>query len=289
MDMEREEVWRPWDASDEEYTIRLVAREMLPDHARPAIQNWLETQLNTGYNQTSSPLRNYIETSLHARFLFEPGSVNTERLVNAIFERGDRFVVQVIDLLVSGQERDGMYRAPAQVVQLSDYLDLAASSVAIVDDERSFRIGRRLPDGVEEIASEAAASAGVTAGQHLTASWAAATALEPDPSKAMTEAIRAVEAAAGAVVIPKDRRPRLSKIVSAIKDAPSWTLAFDTRDDGHPDHRLVLIGMLETLVFAQRDRHGGSAPNPAVAIGHAQLASTLISWFATGIVQRATE
>ncbi|NUJ89179.1 hypothetical protein HOW07_14290 [Plantibacter sp. MCCC 1A11337] len=287
--MEHAEVWRPWDASDEEYATRLTAREMLPDHVRPAIQSWLETQLNTGYQQTSSPLRSYIETSLQARFSFEPGSVHTELLVNAIFERGDRFVVQVIDLLVSDHERDTMYRAPAQIAQVADYLDLAASSVAVVNDERSFRIGRRLPDGVEEIASEAAASAGETAGHHLTAAWATATALDPDPSKAMTEAIRAVEAAAGAVVTPKDRRPRLSKIVSAIKDASSWTLVFETRDDGHPDHRLVLIGMLETLVFAQRDRHGGPAPDPAVALGHVQLASTLVSWFATGIVQRATD
>ncbi|WP_194395939.1 hypothetical protein [Microbacterium atlanticum] len=282
----RENVWRPWDADDEEYAHRLTVREMLPAHARAAVENWLGARLaNAGYGFTSAALRNYIETALHFKFAYDPGDVRAQALVGSILDEGDRFTVRVIDLLVSGMERDHMYRPPSAIVELAGYLDLAASSITIVDDDRSFRIGRRLPDGVERIASEAAAAAGEVAGRHLATAWAAATALEPDPSKAMTEAIRGVEAAAGPVVIPRDGRPQLGKIVRAIRDKPDITLIFETRDDGHPDLRQVLIGMLETLAFAQRDRHSGEAPEPITAIGHVQLASTLVSWFSTGVVR----
>jgi hypothetical protein len=58
------------------------------------------------------------------------------------------------------------------------------------------------------------------------------------------------------------------------------------RDDGHPDHAVVLIGMLETLAFAEQHRHSGHGYSEAEAVGHVQLAATLVGWFSAGVVVR---
>ena len=44
--------------------------------------------------------------------------------------------------------------------------------------------------------------------------------------------------------------------------------------------------MLETLAFAQEDRHGGTPSDIAGAQAHVQLASVLVQWFSTGTVVR---
>lgn len=100
----------------------------------------------------------------------------------------------------------------------------------------------------------------------------------------MTEAIRAVEAVAGEVVIPKDKQPRLGKIVSALRSSEKWSLRLPKRDDNHPDQRAVLIGMLEVLAFAEQHRHSGTEPDTQVALAHVELASVLVGWFASGVV-----
>lgn len=286
--MEREQVWRPWDADNDEYAGLLTVRDMIPEHAKPSIENWLLGILtNGGYGYATAKLRNFIETALHTRMTFESGAVKADQLAADILSRGDQFTVRVLDLLLSGMERDSFWNAPSEVDVLSSYLDLSASSVVVISVERSFRIARRLPEGVEQIASDAVSSTGEVAGRHLAEAWRAATAIEPDTSKAMSEAIKAVEAAGGALITPRENLPRLGKIVAALKDQSAWVLAFGTREDGHPDHRAVLIGMLETLVFAQRDRHSGGAPDSVASLGHVQLASTLVAWFSTGVVRRS--
>lgn len=138
--------------------------------------------------------------------------------------------------------------------------------------------------GVEETAQASINSANEIAGRHLLKAWNEAQSLRPDTSAVMTEAIRAVEGAAGPVVIPRDPRPNLSKIVSALRDNEAWTLILSTRDDGHPDQRLVLIGMIETLAFAEQHRHSGDDPSDLQAIAHVQLASVIVAWFSTGTV-----
>ena len=109
--------------------------------------------------------------------------------------------------------------------------------------------------------------------------------MTPDTSKILREAIQAVEAAAGAVAIPKEGRPQLSKIVGALRDQKGWGLVLAQRD-GHPDHKAVLIGMLETLAFAQQHRHSGHGYSETEAVGHVQLAATLVGWFSAGVVRR---
>ncbi|MFJ4166842.1 hypothetical protein ACIPY5_14925 [Microbacterium sp. NPDC089698] len=283
--MEHTEVFRPWDADDIEYEAMLTAREMLPDHVRPAVMDWLDRALRQFNGNDSIHL---IQTSLHVDLELDTNLFyDASEVLDAVVERGDRFLIRTIDLLLATQ--NSLYESYNAALTLDMYLSRGASSIAVTEsDEGPYRITRRLPDGVEQVASTATETANEAAGRHLASAWRAATAFDADASKAMVEAIRAVEAAAGPVITPKEQPPRLGKIVAALKDSPRWRLTLQSRDDGHPDHRLVLIGMLETLAFAQRDRHGGEPAAPVEAMGHVQLASTLVSWFSTGVVTRET-
>jgi hypothetical protein len=181
---------------------------------------------------------------------------------------------------------DSIGRWPEEIQLLGYYLDLNRSAVEVYasDDGQSFRLRTRLPEGVEELAQEAV-DLRLDSGVHLSNAWHAAFDLEPNESYAMTEAIRAVEAACRAVVLPKDKKATLNKCVQTMRSQGGWTLVLDD-SDGFPDQLQVLIGMLETLAKAQPDRHSGSKPSVIQAQAHVQLASTLVHWFASGAVIR---
>ncbi|MCS5732314.1 hypothetical protein [Herbiconiux daphne] len=155
-----------------------------------------------------------------------------------------------------------------------------------MNDEGDHRLRRRLPEGVEEIAQEAADDSG-KAGRLLSEAWRAAYALEPNPGEAMQLATRAVEAAAAPVVIPKSLRQRIGMIADTLQNQAGWELILWRDDSGFPDHQQMLVTMLRTLQKAQTDRHGdGAAPTPEEAQAHVQLASTLVAWFAAGAVRK---
>lgn len=282
------EPWRPWDADDEEYAERLVVRSLIPDPLRPALRAWLRGELNNaGYGgQTSFALVNSLQSALRVTFGFFDGPVYTAALVGAIEERGDRFMIRVVDFCLADYTSDGnpWSPTPSRVEELQWHLDQNMSAVTTRLVEGKYRITRRLPEGIEEVAQQAIDAASATAGRHLSKAWQEARSLDRDTSAVMTEAIRAVEAAAGPVVIPNDLRPRLSKIVAALKDNSKWTIGLPRRDDGYPDQRQILIGMLEVLAFAETQRHSGDDPSGREAMTHVQLASTLVSWFSIGAI-----
>ena len=280
-------VWRAWDADDDEYAEALVIREMLPLPMRAAANSWLRTCLESAYGHTDESSVNAIQSALRVDLGLDTGRVDTEQLVESIERHGDRVIVRVIDFCLSDfSPTDGYHRMPPVVESLKWHFDQNMSSVCVQLDGDCYRIARRLPAGVEELAQEAVATANEVAGRHLSKGWSEAQSLTPDTSAVMTEAIRAVEAAAGAVVTPNDRRPRMGKIVGALRDNTDWTLVLATRDDGHPDQRIILIGMIEALVFAEQHRHSGADPSALEALTHIQLASTLVAWFSMGSVTK---
>lgn len=277
------EVWRPWDAEDDEFERRLIIREQIPVPLRPVVRSWLVDRLANSYGSTAPALIHALQSALDVYLGFPDGYVDTTKLVSAIEGRGDRFLLRVVDFLMSSYTVDYLTE-PREITALRWHLDQTRSAVTITTRDQIYRLERRSPKGVEELAQEAVDSTNATAGQHLRNAWAKSRDIQPDPAGAMTEAIRAVEAAAGPVVIPKDQRPQLSKIVGAIRDNANWTLILETRDDGHPDQRDVLIGMLEVLAFAEQHRHSGTPPTSDQAMAHAQLAATLVGWFSAGAV-----
>ena len=281
-------VWRPWDADDDEYKDRSLIRELIPPPLRAPALVWIRRGLRPSgqYAYVSMPRVHAIQTALQVDFGLSSQYVQADDMVKALAQRGDQFLSRVIDFMLSTYAHDPQGDDPGDVVELRRHLDHAASALDITVRDGAYRLKRRVSLGVEELAEAAKASADALAGEHLGRAWTEAYSLTPNTSVVMTEAIKAVEAAAHPVVTPKDKQRRLGKITQAIKDQHGWTLGFPVRDDGHPDHKAVLVGMLETLIIAQADRHGGAAPTLIEAQGHVQLASTLVQWFSSGVVER---
>lgn len=278
-------VWDPWDADEDERADLRIVRDRIPDTMRPALLDWLHKRLHGSYGATAPEAVNALQSALRINLGFGRGRIATDQLVNALENSGDKTLLRVVDWLIGQFELDPYRGTPREVADVAWHFDMAMSGVQVVPLDNGFRLALRLPEGVEDILQIAVDEGPKIAGQHLAKALRQAQSLDPDTSAAMTESIRAVEAAAGPVVLPRDKRLQLSKIVQSLKDKSDWTLGLQCRDDGVPDHRAVLIGMMETLAFAQRDRHAGDAPTVQEALAHAMLAATLVGWFSTGIVR----
>ncbi len=281
-------VWRPWDADDGEFEERSLIRELIPPSLYAPVIEWIRNELRPGsYSYVDMGRVHELQSALQVSLRLQGRYVEADDVLRTIAQEGDQFVARVIDFFLSDYEEDPYGQPPANVEALKWHFDSAASAADIALQHGVYRLRRRVPEGVEELAEASRQTAPSPAGQHLGKAWTEAYALTPNTSLVMTEAIKAVEAAAHPVVTPNAKKIRLGMITQTVKDQSGWTLAFPTRDDGHPDHKAVLVGMLETLIIAQADRHGGTAPTIVEAQGHVQLASTLVQWFSTGVVMRA--
>ncbi|WP_068482714.1 hypothetical protein [Pseudoclavibacter helvolus] len=276
--------WIPWDADETEQQELQVIREPIPDTMRPGIESWLIQRRHYSMGNTNATRLNMIQTALRLRFSDTTGSIDTRQLIERISARGDQGVLRVVDLLLSEYKTNGYGTEDVVVSRLRWHLDTAASAVDIGVQDGAFRLRRRLPEGVEESTQLSVDASNATAGAHLAKALREIQSLEPDTSKVMTEGIRAVEAAAGAVVTPKDRKPSMGKIVGRLRDKQDWSLTLQRRNDGHPDHHAVVLGMLETLTFAEQHRHSGEPPSQVEAQTHALLAATLVGWFSSGAI-----
>jgi hypothetical protein len=284
--------WIPFDADEQEIEELYVIRDGIPATLKPALLSWIIDRLPLvpySNGHTTPQAIHMLQAALRIDFgLGAKETLVREELVELLDAMGDRTVIRTVDFMASAFSYDSRYGyIPPEIEELTLHFDLASSAFEIHrTEDLDYRIRRRLPEGVEASIQEAI-NLQPMAGRHLANSWKSAFALDPNESFAMSEAIRAVEAASGPVVIPKDRKPTLGKVVNAIRDQEGWTLVLSA-NDGYPDHKDVLVGMLETLAKAQTDRHSGDKPTPLEAQAHAQLAATLVHWFSAGAVIRRT-
>jgi hypothetical protein len=136
--------------------------------------------------------------------------------------------------------------------------------------------------------SSGSATEAGSADQHLAIAWAAAYGRRPDPTRAYSEAIKAVEAATHAVVQPHQSRATLGTILGEIKNARhKFTITIPT--PGH-DPIAPVEAMMRMLWEGQTSRHGGQTPTRVETLEAARmavhLAVTLVQWFAVGAVSR---
>lgn len=171
--------------------------------------------------------------------------------------------------------------------KLKTYL-LDAGSAYTVADAGGGRcyLTDRVPEGVEVAA--AAAFRYANGGNRLASAWEAAFGINPDPTRAYSMAVKAVEDAAIPVVCPNDTSATLGKVIGQV-NAGTWKLPHLREDPNAPTHD-VLVGMMRTLWVGQHDRHGGpsSVGVPAVTQEEAEsavmLAVTMVGWFETAKV-----
>jgi hypothetical protein len=175
---------------------------------------------------------------------------------------------------------------------LQELLDDSLSAYTISPDGRGLE---RREDAVGRVAlddatatARAKADAG-SASDHLAAAWSKAYSMEPDFSASYSESIKAVEAAAHALVEPNNTRATLGTMLGHMRSNPGqFCLALPA-----PGVSVAPVtGMMTALWEGQTSRHGSQTPTRPESRDEARaavhLAVVLVQWFTSGIIQRTS-
>ncbi|GAA2997424.1 hypothetical protein GCM10020229_10450 [Kitasatospora albolonga] len=173
--------------------------------------------------------------------------------------------------------------------QLAALLDESGSAYRVNDrgDGLEERVEPAVRDAVRKVISDTGAvpSAG-SAADHLALAWRAAYGLAPDPVRAHSEAIKAVESAAHAAVQPNHARATLGTMRGELRSTPElFTFAIPGSEG-----IAMVAAMMSALWDGQTSRHGKQIPTVPETADAARaavhLAATLVQWFTSGAVRR---
>lgn len=242
-----------------------------------------------------------IRERLHRVRRLAPGALTLDRETMLIELGGPRGVLAVVhdtlqimesraraqhsspDIAARSEERQTVDHVRALKELLDDFgsaFDLTIGPMGI-----SWRVP---PEIMEAVASAVAGVEGdyPRAAQRLRAAWKAAYGLDPQPSAAILDCIRAVEAVAIPVVIPNQDGAQYWHVLGHLtSQGEAWRLVIMGQHGN--DSVEPVVSMMERLGGAHLDRHEGREP-PEPSVGAAQaavmLAVTLVHWFNTGAV-----
>jgi hypothetical protein len=123
----------------------------------------------------------------------------------------------------------------------------SAWEVTATGDADSFQLSRRAVGPIREAIEGVPAS--TRAHEHLVAAWNRLSGRDPDESGGYREAVRAVEAAAKPVILPKSDKATLGTMIAAVRDKPEkWQTTLGNIED--------VRRLMEAVWTGQLDRHG---------------------------------
>lgn len=270
-------LWRSLRAREAGRPVSSILSGSPSESLERQLRTWIEESLYDDDVQRIALRLDIPDAFDDSTYLYEEGWIDTDGLY------------QVIDAILDLQA-SGASHFVAQRQYLQELLDDSLSAYTISLDGRGLEnradptATAALADGVG--AANARADAG-SAGDHLAAAWANAFAIYPDPVKAYGEAIKAVEAAAHAIIEPKNTKATMGTMIGHMRKHPAdFSLMLPA-----PGVTIdAVISMMAALWTGQTSRHAGqeSTRPETVAEGRAavHLAVTLVRWFSTGIVCR---
>ncbi|MEU8672621.1 hypothetical protein AB0C71_37655 [Streptomyces anulatus] len=182
---------------------------------------------------------------------------------------------------------DTQHRAPLQRL-----LNDACSLYTIRNDGRA--LVRRVDPAVTAVTAEAAKAADQpkrgSATRHLRQALDAAYALQPDPVKAYSEAIKAVESAAHATLQPNHATATLGTMLGEFRQVRA-KLTVPIAGKSGTEGLAAVESMMGLLWAGQTSRHGNLQETRDETVQEAimavHLASTLVQLFASGAVRRS--
>jgi hypothetical protein len=268
--------WRPLSERDEPATEETLY-EGVPPHLVGPLSDWIANNIA---NETAALIALRLRLNLQ-----EIQSINFRDLDKLrLFAEHDATVhLNVLDaalLMLDGSD-------PTSVADLESALEAGGSAWRVASDGRSLE--RRVDETVR-MAAETAATPGTSAETHLAAAWQATYGRNPNPSRAYSESIKAVEAAAIPVVSPTNARATLGTVIRDLENQQArWRLAVAIPSGTDPI--APLLAMLRLLWQGQTDRHGSGgptvAPSAEAAAAAVHLAATLVQWFRAGVASRS--
>ncbi|MFE6086035.1 hypothetical protein [Streptomyces virginiae] len=175
---------------------------------------------------------------------------------------------------------------------LGDTLDSAGSAYRVDEAARGLeeRVTPAVRDAVRQTLADAVASAAHgSAADHLAAAWQTAYGRSPDPVRAYSESIKAVEAAAHAVIEPNNAKATLGSMLGEIKNARhKFTSVLSTPAGGDPITPAEV--MMRALWEGQTSRHGAQHATVPETLEAARagvhLAAALVQLFVSGAITR---
>ncbi|MFC9948481.1 hypothetical protein [Streptomyces pratensis] len=177
------------------------------------------------------------------------------------------------------------------IAELEDMLTLAGSAYRVNDARTGLelRVDATAQRAVVSTLAAARTPQSGSAADHLATAWACAYGRDPDPSKAYSEAIKAVESASQSLVEPNNTKATLGTMLRVIRNSPQRFSTAIPASGGGDDVTLV-TDMMQRLWSGQTARHGSQNPtrleNQREAEMAVHLAAALVQWFTAGLVQR---
>ncbi len=281
-----EEPWQPFGLSDDERVEYHVLRDGVPATLREPLLAWIETRLRYGDSgawlsrSAVLDLQNVCRVDLGVTAGAQQ-FVDRSSVVAPLRQQPPSTWLRLTDYLASL-----LYSRSDRLAALDKLLRQGGSRWMVGERQGRPGLVERVPQGVQDAVEGIIDSAG-SAGRLLARAWSDVHALDAQDSAAYASAVKAVEGAAQAVVMPNKLDATLGNIIGQMQADGDWRLPL--REGAKAPSADVVVGMLRTLWVGHRDRHGGqnysdvSHEEARVAV---TLAATLVDWFAAGLVQR---
>ncbi|MFD8023937.1 hypothetical protein ACFV6G_26380 [Streptomyces lavendulae] len=265
--------------------------EGVPEHLLESLQFWVRDELtytgspDVGAAQTVCLRLRIRPTPVHSNFRVVPPNY-----IAPLAASTDTQLLDVVDALLAVRVETEDVN-PASMAILSRMLDDAGSAYRVTEAFNGLeeRVTPAVRDAVRHTIADAAAAPGAgSAADHLAAAWQAAYGRSPDPVRAYSESIKAVESAAHAVIQPNNAKATLGTMLGEFKQARhKFTTALPSPAG---DPVAPVEAMMRALWEGQTSRHGaqnGTVPEPLEAArAGVHLAAALVQWFVSGAVIR---
>jgi hypothetical protein len=255
----------------------------VPEHLLVPLQKWVTDALSYQGNPQTDKAR---PICLRLRIPPSRDRYGKEQYVWPLAQASGPQLLDVVDEVLHARAA-----AAWEAEALGRMLDDAGSAYRVNEaaDGLEERVTPAVRDAVRQtIADAAAGSAAGSAADHLAAAWQAAYGRSPDPVRAYSEAIKAVECAAHAVIQPNHAKATLGTMLGEIKGARhkfSTAIPAPASDPIAPTE-----AMMRTLWEGQTSRHGAQTATVPETLEAARagvhLAATLVQWFVSGAVIR---
>lgn len=261
----------------------------VPEHLLAALQSWVRESLSFERRPNEDASR---AICLRLRIAPAVHLVRGALYLEALMLSGTDLLDVIDETLAYNAAAPYAVIDSWRIGQLQQLLDNAGSAYRVAESEDGLeeRVTPAVRDAVRQTVADAAATASSgSAADHLATAWQAAYGRSPDSQGAYSEAIKAVEAAAHAVVQGNNQKATLGTMLGEIGNARH---KFETTISTPPgkDAMAPVEAMMRALWEGQTSRHGGQSATVPETLEAARagvhLAAALVQWFVSGAVVR---
>ena len=275
--------WRPLSVRNSGHASSFdTLHEGVPPWLSASVLRWLYERMSVwSHGQRELNVERVFEAERALRVPIDLRASDLEDAFTKLLNRVD--MLDLVDLALH-RWAQGDKRAAQQLEQIL----LDAGSAWMVHHDATFCLVRRVEPEVYAAASKLISEAG-RPGALLGIAWQHAYGRSPNPGLAYREAVRAIEAAACPVVLPKEPMATLGKVIIALRQAPPGKFAIAiTPDTVKPAE--VVANMMALIWKGQIDRHGTADESVPLTVSQKEaemavhLAVPLVHWFTAHLI-----